>query len=152
MKLKSAMIRNRGEETRVGSMRKHGRCQLSTGAICSPDDQLKAFNSKRLGCQSGSERRAWTLLFGSADDVGPASSSEWRVVVVAATVSRSDGTVRVIGMERDGCVLVVRGPSPGGSFGVRDGAPQVESSLSSATRDRARTSSPREIPADSQGC
>jgi hypothetical protein len=48
---------------------------------------------------------------------------------LAATVRGTMELVRVMRMERFGCVVVVRGPIPGGSFGVRDGAPLIESSL-----------------------
>ena len=60
------------------------------------------------------------------------------MATLAAGVSRSGGRVRVLRMERDGLVVVVREPIPGRIFDGRDGAPPIESSLSSATRVFAR--------------
>ena len=135
MKLKSAMIRNRGEGTRVGTMEKHGRCQLRTddgNCQTDPCNTLCGMTLRHL-TQSSHDLRGWRR---SAEDVAlSASSAEWGMARVAAIAS-------VMGMERLCRVIVVRASREPGSFTVRDGAPQRQSSLCSATRDASAVLSP----------
>ena len=138
MKLKSAMIRNRGEGTRVGSIRKHGQCQLSTGANHSPCDQLKSLNHIRLRRRIGRPSRLLRLVallgnprcHGKFCRVGYGDSCRRCEQVWRASSRAENGT----GRSRCGCTRT----DSGRIFDGRDGAPPIESSLSSATRVLAR--------------
>ena len=73
-------------------------------------------------------------LTSSADVVSTATSADFRMASLAARAWVSGGKVLVRELERLRRVLVVRGLVKLDSLGERDGAPQRQSSLCSATR------------------
>lgn len=118
MKLKSAMIRNRGEGTRVGSEEKHGQCQLSTGVASCQTDQCNTLIGSILRRCFLVTRRPIDQAHSAAQVAATATSAECRVARTAATVLKFADRVRVMGMEPERRAFVVRGSRTGGSFAL----------------------------------
>ena len=90
MKLKSAMIRNRGERTRVGIRRKHGWCQLSPGRIpCRAEHWNSLFQNTLRVLQALHGVVTW-LRHCTAELAVPASCAVLHVACLAAPLTELD--------------------------------------------------------------